>query len=83
MILTERKACSFATSSTTNPAWTGLGMNLGLHGKRPATNHLSHDMALIQNGRKWLWPNLRYYPGVYLQQLRKFTKHVGIADVPA
>jgi hypothetical protein len=41
------KAHSIATLSTTNPAWAGLVMNMGPHGKKPATNHLSHDMALI------------------------------------
>ena len=31
--------------SATNPTWAGLGMNLGPHGKRLATSHMSHDMA--------------------------------------
>jgi hypothetical protein len=22
-------------------------------------------------GRKWLWPNLRYYPSIYLERVRK------------
>jgi hypothetical protein len=25
-------------------------------------------------GRKWLWPNLRYYPGIFLEALRKTIK---------
>jgi hypothetical protein len=25
-------------------------------------------------GRKWLWPNLRYYPSVCLEELRKTMK---------
>jgi hypothetical protein len=24
--------------------------------------------------RKWSWPNLRYYPGILLERLRKTTK---------
>jgi hypothetical protein len=27
-------------------------------------------------GRKWLWPNLRYYPGICLEELRKTTKNL-------
>jgi hypothetical protein len=34
-----------ATLSTTNPTRTDLGVNLGLHGEKPATNRLSHGMA--------------------------------------
>jgi hypothetical protein len=26
-------------------------------------------------GRKWAWPNLRYYPGICLEGLRKATKN--------
>jgi hypothetical protein len=40
-----RETCPIATSSTTNPTWTDLGVNPGLHSYRPATNHLSHGMA--------------------------------------
>jgi hypothetical protein len=25
-------------------------------------------------GRKWSWPNLKYYPGICLEGLRKATK---------
>jgi hypothetical protein len=33
---------------TTNPTWTGQGANLGLHGDRPATNHMNHGMATFR-----------------------------------
>jgi hypothetical protein len=42
---TWRKICPSATLSTTNPIWIDTGMNLGLHGERPLTNHLNHGMA--------------------------------------
>jgi hypothetical protein len=29
--------------STTNPTWSGLGLNLDLHGGRMTTNCLNHD----------------------------------------
>jgi hypothetical protein len=28
-------------------------------------------------GRKWSWPNLRYYPGIFLEGLWKTTKISG------
>jgi hypothetical protein len=34
-----------ATWSTTNPIWTDLGTNLGLHGERPVINCPSHGMV--------------------------------------
>jgi len=34
--------------------------------------------------RKWSWPNLRYYPGICLEGLRKTTKNsVRIAGLQA
>jgi hypothetical protein len=27
-------------------------------------------------GRKWSWPNLRYYPGICLEGLRKNTENI-------
>ena len=39
---TWRETCWNATPFTTNLTWTDLGWNPGLHGDRPATNHLSH-----------------------------------------
>ena len=33
-IYTRSKACYSATLSTTNPTWTGLGSNPGLHNER-------------------------------------------------
>jgi hypothetical protein len=44
---TLRRTCSSATLSTTNPTWTDLGINLGLHGEWLATNYLSHDMVYV------------------------------------
>jgi hypothetical protein len=29
-------------------------------------------------GRKWPWPNLRYYPEICLEGLRRTTKIVGL-----
>jgi hypothetical protein len=42
---TQRKTCSSATLSTTNPIWTDPSTNLGLCSKRPATTSLSHGRA--------------------------------------
>jgi hypothetical protein len=39
---TQRKTCSSATLSTTNPIWLDPGANPGLRDDRPATNRLSH-----------------------------------------
>jgi hypothetical protein len=58
-IRTQRKTCPSATLSTTNNTWIDPGANLGLRGERPATNDLSHGMALcpwLSNGtgrRTW------------------------------
>jgi hypothetical protein len=38
----NQRTCSSATMSTTNPTWTDPSANLGLCGKRPVTNYLSH-----------------------------------------
>jgi hypothetical protein len=27
-------------------------------------------------GRKWLWPNLRHYPGICLKGMQKTIKHI-------
>jgi len=32
-------------------------------------------------GRKRLWPNLRYYPGIHLKRLRKTTKNLRVASL--
>jgi len=42
---TSRRTCLTATLSTTNLTLTGLGLKLGLHGERPATNSLSLGKA--------------------------------------
>ena len=39
------KTCPSATLSTKNPTWTDPGLNPGLRGERPATNHVSHGTA--------------------------------------
>jgi hypothetical protein len=44
---TRRKTCPNATLSTKNPTCIDLGVNLGLHGERPATNDLSHGTAIV------------------------------------
>jgi hypothetical protein len=35
-------------SSTTNPTWTPLGLNLGFHNKKMAINHLNYGTAFIR-----------------------------------
>jgi hypothetical protein len=42
----QRQSCPSATLHTTNPTWTDLGANPGLHGEKPAANHLSYGMDL-------------------------------------
>jgi hypothetical protein len=44
---TRGETCPSVTLSTTNPTWTDPGSNPGLRGERPATNRLSHGMALV------------------------------------
>jgi len=44
-VIFGEKYVSVPFFSTTNPAWAGLGMNLGPHDKRLATDHMSHDIA--------------------------------------
>jgi hypothetical protein len=39
------KTCLSATFSTTNPTWSGLGANPGLHSERMATNRLIRGIA--------------------------------------
>jgi hypothetical protein len=45
----QRKTCSSATLSTTNPTWTDTGWNPGLRGERPATDRLSHGNGPISH----------------------------------
>jgi hypothetical protein len=45
---TLRRVCPHATFTTTNPTWTGLGLNPDIHSGRLVTNHLSHGTAQIQ-----------------------------------
>jgi len=42
---TSRRTCLTATLFTTNLTLIGLGLKLGLHGERPATNGLSLGKA--------------------------------------
>jgi hypothetical protein len=44
------KTCHTVTLSTTNPTWTGLGLNSALCGKRLECNQLSDGMAVDVNG---------------------------------
>jgi hypothetical protein len=52
MIVTEKKQKRYektrplVTLPTTSSTWTSLGLNTGLRGEKPATNRLSHGMAL-------------------------------------
>jgi hypothetical protein len=45
---TRRKICPSASLTTTNITWIYPDANPGLRGERPATNRLSHGMALWQ-----------------------------------
>jgi hypothetical protein len=44
------KTCPNVTFSTTNPTWTGMGLNLGLCGKRLESTHLSDSMDVDLSG---------------------------------
>jgi hypothetical protein len=46
---TRRKNCPIAALSITYPTCTDLELKLSLRDKRPATNRLSHDIALYMN----------------------------------
>jgi hypothetical protein len=37
------------TLSPTNPVWTGMGLNMGLHGNRQANNCPKHGTSYLQN----------------------------------
>ena len=45
------RACPTSTVFTTNITWTDMGSNPGLRGGRPATDHLSHGMAVTRPRR--------------------------------
>ena len=47
---TRRKSCPSAILSTTNSTRTGLGQNMDLRGKRPATNGHDHGTAHFYGG---------------------------------
>jgi hypothetical protein len=53
-----KTACPSATISTTNPSWTAVGANPGLHGEKPVTNRKSYSTAnrgnvLIRKELNW------------------------------
>jgi hypothetical protein len=52
-----------ATLSTTNPAWTDLGMNLGLYHEKPVTDHLSYGTAHL------LWFMFEYYAVITFRRI--------------
>jgi hypothetical protein len=56
---TLSKTCPSAILSTTNPTWTGLGLNSGLSSDRLATICLSHSPHL--NICRFLMLNIHYY----------------------
>jgi hypothetical protein len=35
---------------------------------------ISEIMSWKGCGKKWSWPNLRYYPRIFMKELRKITK---------
>jgi hypothetical protein len=45
--VTGRRICYGATSTTTNPAWTDLGLNLHFSSKRLKSNSLGHGTDLL------------------------------------
>lgn len=45
---TATETCPSATFSTTNATQSGLGLNPGLHGERPAIKFLSHVVNIIE-----------------------------------
>jgi len=47
---TWRTTCANVTFSTTNPAWTGMELNLGLCAKRLESNQLSDGMDIDISG---------------------------------
>jgi DNA-binding protein H-NS len=47
----EKEKCPSVTLSTTNPTWTGQGVNPGLHGERPEPNCFSYGMD---------WPDFQF-----------------------
>jgi hypothetical protein len=55
MILTGKSKNLERNLFTTNTTWIDPGMNLGLHGERPATNHLSQGMAQLKCYWLLLW----------------------------
>jgi hypothetical protein len=59
---TQRKTSPTATLSTTNPTWTDLGTNKGLHGER-----LYHGMEVL--------PLTLYRITKYLQQRRSCVEY--------
>ena len=42
--------CPSISLSTANPTWTGLGLNIGLCGKRLESNQLSNGMDIELSG---------------------------------
>jgi hypothetical protein len=38
-------------------------------------------MNLKEYGRKWSWPNLRYYPGICMEGLRKTPEKLRITGL--
>ena len=42
MTLTQANRSTSCRLSDTNPACTGLGLNSGFHGQKPAINRISH-----------------------------------------
>jgi hypothetical protein len=55
-----KKPCPNATFFTVNPTWTDQGVNLGLHGERPATYRLrlNTNITLLSTS-VCLWPPLQ------------------------
>ena len=76
LLRTCSKTCPTATLFTTNPTWTGLGLNLVLHGQRPTTNLLSPDVlrrdsdvaCKVFERRQSVWPHS--YPSANIRDKR-------------
>jgi hypothetical protein len=52
---TARKTCPTAILALTNPTWTGLGFNLGLHSERQMTDYLNHGTAITSTKKSFCY----------------------------
>jgi hypothetical protein len=75
-LCTQRKTCPSATLSTTNPTWTGLGLNLGLYGGKLVAEHQSCDLYLGILG--WLYDTNFFTVSTTTNNMNLLAQHVSI-----